>query len=404
MKNKQLEKELQSLKEQITSLKENEKNRNLRVKRGFKYSLIFALCTFSLYGLAVIAQLHIFTAGETISAQKINENFAYLESKISGGGGGGTSGITVNRVTSYQNINLGASDDNTLIVAEAPVDINLPDISSVNPGYLVRIKQLNLGQFRIYPFGSDEIDGSSLDMYMQNDTSGVAILTLVSDGVSWSKLLKVGTIYNADFSTAATSCNDGEGVGATNCYNDSTAQIAKHAFLADNYYVKWDGTSWSIPTDYYYLINDSSSTINQVYTKFYQFASGPSVGVAGNGLYYFEIPSLTSSIGMGITGSQYSNHNNSSNVDYVNIFFDPTNSYNHCNKIGPGWRFPRRSETSASDPTNGIPGHTSGSNTWTATPDSGTSNQYWAWNTTNTDFSNTEGTYNYIVCVNDTAP
>lgn len=404
MENNELKNQIRNLEKKLNDLEAREVSKKVRMKKAIKTLMILSLSLFSLYGLALITQLHIFVPGEVISAQKINENFAYLESKISTGGGAG-SGITVNRVTTYQNLNLSSADDNTLIVAEAPVDIYLPDISTVTPGFLVRIKQLNLGQFRLYPFGSDEIDGSNLDMYMQN-SSGVAILTLVSDGVSWSKLLTIGSISYADFSTAATSCNDGEGGGGTNCYNDTAAQTAKHAFLADNYYVKWDGTRWYIPNDSHYLVDDSTSSLNQVYTRNSSFAISRTITTAGNGLYYYQDPS-TRSYGMDIVGYSYANHNNSTNVDYGNLFFDPMNSWGHCNRIGPGWRFPRRSETSASDAVNGVPAHSSSngtSPTWTATPDSATTNQFYAWDTTNTEYSKTEGSYNYIVCVNETAP
>lgn len=110
MENENLQKEINELKNQITDLKKRELSRSLRLKRWLKISLITALLTFSVYGLAVITQLHVFSAGEVISAQKINENFAYLESLISSGGGGG--GVTVEAITSQQTKTLTSTDHN----------------------------------------------------------------------------------------------------------------------------------------------------------------------------------------------------------------------------------------------------------------------------------------------------
>ena len=162
---------------------------------------------------------------------------------------------------------------------------------------------------------------------------------------------------------------------------------------------------WQIPNDYYYLINDSGSTITEAYTKDYSFAQNPVVNLAGNGLYYYN-KTGTYELGMGILGYDYMTHNYSTNVDYMNLFMSEYDSGSNCTKMGPGWRHVRRSETSASDPVNGVPAYPAATYTWTATPDSATTDSFWAWNNTNAEISTSASSYTYyhVVCVRETAP
>ena len=74
-----LNEKIQNLEKKIESMIEKDRSFKERLNKLLKYSFSCFFIFGSLFAFAQIASLHIFTDGEIISAQKINENFAYLE-------------------------------------------------------------------------------------------------------------------------------------------------------------------------------------------------------------------------------------------------------------------------------------------------------------------------------------
>ena len=144
MQDKNLEEKIQLLENELSSMKAKEESKKNKLNSLLKYSVITALISGSLYGFAgVIASLHIFTDGEVISAQKINENFQYLENKINGVSGGGPTPVSI---PTHENISLTAADLGKLFVVQKTAFFELPDISTVQAGTTYKISISGTGQ------------------------------------------------------------------------------------------------------------------------------------------------------------------------------------------------------------------------------------------------------------------
>ena len=142
------------------------------------------------------------------------------------------------------------------------------------------------------------------------------------------------------------------------------------------------------------MINDINSNLNQVFSKDYNFSTNANVNVAPNGLKYWE---YSGTYALSWAGSYV--HSNSSDPNFFNILFNN----NPCRQLGKHWRLPMLDETIAgADGANGVPAHSNG-NTWTATPDSGTTDEYIMYTSTPTTLSQVGrlSTASYLVCVTE---
>ena len=135
MSNLNLEAKIEKLSAELKNLKSEQQRRVKKAQVFFKYSLGAFLITGSMYAFAAaISSLHIFSAGEVISAQKINENFAYLENKINSMATGGGAGGSV-FIGSYQELNISEVDNKKLFVVEKAAKFILPSASTMPAGF-----------------------------------------------------------------------------------------------------------------------------------------------------------------------------------------------------------------------------------------------------------------------------
>lgn len=101
-----------------------------------------------------------------------------------------------------------STDDVVLVNIAAISSINLPDVTTIDPGKVITIKDLSgaalTNTISVFGFGGSLIDG--LSQYDINDSYGDASFVLNSDGTSWSRiqsldekyehgLMPIGTIF-----------------------------------------------------------------------------------------------------------------------------------------------------------------------------------------------------------------
>ena len=403
MENKKIQLEIKKLKSELDELRSKKENSRIKLKNFFKFSMALSLTTGSLFALANLAKLHVFSPGDTISAQKINENFTFLENKIASLGGG-SSGGGVFKVNASSTINLDVSHHNQFIVVhnKAGVDINLPDISTVPPGYTIQLKQLAGASFIIHPFGSNLIDQDPYALYMMNVPQadptklGHAVLTLISDGLEWSSLLTIGSINRVDMASVATSCHNGEGAGGSNCYDDTNAQSSGYARI-NSHLFKWQGNVWQQASEpALKLINDQTQNLSAVYTSSHIFAlAAANIGFDSNSIAYVK------TVGGYYLGDLYSgtSHSNSTDINLLNtLIANYMHPGAHCGDWGENWYHPTLVELQ-----NGGVIPDSGTFFWSATPDSATSDSWWVIDSSGAAQSAYPYSNNKVICYNSSS-
>ncbi len=265
MQDKNLEEKIQLLENELSSMKAKEESKKNKLTSLLKYSVITALLSGSLYGFAaVITSLHIFNDGEVISAQKINENFQYLENKINGVSGGGS---LVQNIATHQTIAITPADSGTLYVVQNTAVLNLPDITTVDPGFSFKVSLVNFAEVRMNLFSGDDLDGSTDIQFFMAEDSGYR--EFISTGSNWITSISSGgfVVYVNPANLVASSCS-GKGFGADNCFTNGAATAAGFIVRNDNhlynYYTSGTEQSWTRKIDNKYLINDPNNVITGV--------------------------------------------------------------------------------------------------------------------------------------------
>lgn len=270
MEKQNLENLISELKHEVSSLKKNEKNKELRLKRFLKAGLITFLFTSSFYGFALILNLHIFAPGEIISAQKINENFEYLNNKIDGVAGGA---FISENIPSFQIINLAATDNGKLFVVQNTAEMNLPSVASVTPGYTVKLSLIGPAQVRINLQSGDEYDYSTDVLIMTANNNNAAYYEIMSTGTNWiNKLTSGGSTDRFAASRYYTGACTGRGFGTDNCFTNTTAtDPAKGIVKIAGFYYRYNGTNiWERLGIWDYLINDPNALLSETRTTNWQ--------------------------------------------------------------------------------------------------------------------------------------
>ncbi len=351
MQNKKLEEKIQILENELSNIKAREQSKRAKLNTLFKYSVMTALLSGSLYGFAaVIASLHIFSDGEVISAQKINENFQYLENKINGVSGGGPTPVNI---PNHDNISLTPADMGKLFVVQQTAFFDLPDIHTVQPGTTYKISISGLGQVRLRPFGTDVLEGQNKDYYFHTDSS--AYREILSTGSNWIVSIASGSsgFYQLTAAEVFTGTCDGKTSTSSNCYLNSSATGLAY-MLRDNYLYEYFHFSpnfvWERKADYKYLINDPNSVLTGIHltknSALINYAStidsigGVKFVVINNSYYNPNLKNLTYH-----DSSIYSHNNGAADDNFLNteIFSKLENNgwYNgtNCqNLLGSDWR------------------------------------------------------------------
>lgn len=234
------------------------------------------------------------------------------------------------------------------------------------------MKQIKGGQFVVRPFGTDNIEQSNEDVYVEDDNDGLA--EFISDGYEWSTLLVIGTLERFDYSVAvANTCISDS--GASSCYDTSLIDNVSVDFaMADGFVLRKTGWGdfdiWRKASDYSdYLIDDSRDE----YTASFTTKSGlldfsrRAVKTTG-GLYYFVRYTDSWYINdfvYGLTGEEdHVTAGQTATTNYLNTI----GTSNTCSDYVTGGRLPLLSETSYDGTLDGSRIESAVNYIWTATP------------------------------------
>ena len=396
-------KKIQNLEKKIESMIEKDRSFKERLNKLLKYSFSCFFIFGSLFAFAQIASLHIFTDGEIISAQKINENFAYLESKIATASGVGVDSLEVNSFLEY---NISDNDNNKVFVVNNEVlRLYLPDLSTVTSGMSFKVS-LNgkRADLQLIPSSGDGIEmmydpNDIMDFYIMSGNTGY--IEFIAAGDKWIYPVKSSSLsytYYQLANIADTGCT-GKLSGASNCYNDAVAQASGYAFIKNRIF-SWDGTNWYTNGSTPYLLNDPNQYLQEEYGEYYlHYAtihnSSGTIITANSSSYSL------SSIFSGFTN--YLTHNTTDN-DYINPLIDAygystSGSYwhgSHCKSLfGDKWRMITESEA-ITHSTVSLTGVTHWTSSTGASP-----NSFLAMDTDagGTEITDTSTTYYNFVCV-----
>lgn len=354
-----LEKSISELKKEVKLLKLQQKNRAKRLKNLFKYALISCMFSASVFTFAqVIASLHLFNDGDIISAQKINENFQYLESKINNFA---TSGFVTETIAPQQSRVLTDLDNGKLFVFQGTGTLILPSIATVSPGYSFKANLFVGSQVAIQVAPGDKYSSYTDDLLVLSANYSSAYFEYISTGTEWINTISSGGNYNVINSAKvylATACT-GKGSGNTNCYQNTTAmnttsygytKINDYYFMYNSYDNRWEKLGF-----YDYLINDPTNSVTETFTKSYELGGSEVKSVSGT-IYALGRSTYNIQSFFNYNAANPQIHAGGIVQDYVNTFItgnlydSNTGNYlgSNCQYLfGPKWKHITEAEVTA---------------------------------------------------------
>ena len=282
-----LNEKIKDLEKKIESMIEKEKSFQKKMNRFLKYSFSGFFVFGSLLAFAQITSLHIFNDGEIISAQKINENFSFLDNKISSIAAGGSANYTF---SSYTEINPISSDNGSMyLVSDDVLKVNLPNLSLVPVGYTLRFGlSSNFSQIQLFRDGTDLFSGSAAIsdlMVLEKVSNNSGFFELMSIGDEWFISLQSSINYNTfDSSLFADFGCTSDGIGNGNCYTNTSATSVGKAIVQNRYMLY--SANWYSASSNFYLLNDLNSLVGDEFTKSYSLTSGTIIQDSGIVLAY----------------------------------------------------------------------------------------------------------------------
>lgn len=353
MEKQNFEKQIQELRTELETIKQKEKNKALRLKRMLKTSFVFGALATSLYAFAaVISSLHIFQDGQIISAQKINENFAYLENRINNVASG--NGGIKQTINTFTDLTATTIHDGATYTVHDSLLLRLPDINTLEIGYSIKLIQTPGSQVEFLPAQNYSVTESAMSYNPAND-----VILKVFDAMSPTELIRIYKVFNNGSaweihnisgmssslntfmrtSLSAEACT-GKGVGATNCYTNSTAQAAGHVKV-NGFYYYWNAIEWSqLGSGSTYLINDPNNDLPGLERGSYELRDATLLQNSTN--YIFATLSMTSSIS-GMLGWMFDHTyhtmpNQANRVNNIVKQYYKNNGENCYNRLGENFR------------------------------------------------------------------
>lgn len=357
MSNLNLEAKIEKLSAELKNLKSEQQRRVKKAQVFFKYSLGAFLITGSMYAFAAaISSLHIFSAGEVISAQKINENFAYLENKINSMATGGGAGGSV-FIGSYQELNISEVDNKKLFVVEKAAKFILPSASTMPAGFSLK--------FTLNPQAQAQLivaSGDSYDYYVEplivigsSNSDSAGYLELLANGNQWVPIIQ-NTVSSSGLYPAQISAEvcRGKGSGSINCYENPTAKSDGYVKIDERIFRYISGASsgtWEqVGTYDSILIYDPQSALPGSY-EFGSTNGFQDTQVVNEGGITYVLSSYNDSIYYATQnlGTYYSDHAGANSEDYLNLqiegnLYDSVNDksiagYGTCKHLfGKDWK------------------------------------------------------------------